>query len=273
MYFISYILLKKEALIKKFFSSICKSIYYGNYREGVIFLKLICIVGYQASGKTTLAVKLAQELTSRGYKVAVVKHAPQGIDMVDKDTYKYKKAAQAVVAISDNETALFLPGRHSLEDMLKYLQADYVIVEGFKREKNYPKILCLKEKSDLKKLSDGLEIAAVGKFSDLTVPVINDINKLCDLIEQKSFKLPNLNCGECGFDSCYELAKEIVKGKKSISDCTALLPNIEITINDTSLPLNQFAQEIIRNTIKGMLSVLKGYKHGDLKIEIPVEKN
>ncbi len=269
MYFISYILLKKEALIKKFLSSICKSIFYHQYREEVIFLKLIGIVGYQASGKTTLAVKLAQELTNRGYKVAVVKHAPQGIDIVDKDTYKYKKIAQGVVAISDKETAIFLPGKHPLEDILKYLQTDYVIVEGFKGEKNYPKILCLKEKSDLMKLSDGLEIAAVGNFSDLTVPVINDINKLCDLIEQKAFKLPNLNCGECCFDSCYELAKEIVKGKKTISDCKALLPDINIKINDTSLPLNQFAQGIIRNTINGMLSSLKGYRPGSIEIKVP----
>ena len=232
-------------------------------------MKLIGIVGYQGSGKTTLAVKLAQELTNRGYKVAVVKHAPQGIDMVDKDTYKYQKSAQSVAAISDNETALFLAGKHSLEDMLKYLQTDYVIVEGFKEEKTYPKILCLKEKSDIDKLANGLEIAAVGKFSDLTVPVINDINKLCDLIEQKAFKLPNLNCGECGFDSCYELAKEIVKDKKTISDCTALLPAIKIEIDQTLLPLNQFAQGIIKNTIKGMLSSLKGYRPGAIKINIP----
>jgi molybdopterin-guanine dinucleotide biosynthesis protein B len=235
----------------------------------VIFLKLIGVVGYKASGKTTLAAKLAQELTKRGNKVAVVKHALQGIDISDKDTDIYKKAAQTVAAISENESALFFPGKHSLEDMLKYLQADYVIVEGFKQEKTFPKILCLKEESDVKKLSDGLEIAVVANFSGLNIRVVKDIHKLCDLIEQKAFKLPNLNCGECGYSTCFELAKEIVKGKKTISDCKSLLPDIKIKINDTSLALNQFAQEIIRNTVKGMLSSLKGYTAGNIKIEIP----
>jgi molybdopterin-guanine dinucleotide biosynthesis protein B len=232
-------------------------------------LKLVGLVGFKASGKTTLAVKLAQELTNRGNKVAVVKHAPEGIDILDKDTDKHKKAAQTVAAISENESALFFPGKHSLENMLKYLQSDYVIVEGFKQEKTFPKILCLKEKSDMKKLSDRLEIAAVGNFSGLNIPVINDINKLCDLIEQKAFKLPDLDCGECGYSTCFELAKEIVEGKKTISDCKALLPDIKIKIDQTLLPLNPFAQEIIRNTIKGMLSSLKGYTAGNIKIEIP----
>jgi molybdopterin-guanine dinucleotide biosynthesis protein B len=199
----------------------------------------------------------------------VVKHAPKGIDILDKDTDIHKKAAQTVAAISENEAALFFPGKHSLENMLKYLQADYVIVEGFKQEKTFPKILCLKEESDINKLSNGLEIAAVGNFSGLNIPVVNDIHKLCDLIEQKAFKLPNLNCGECGYPTCFELAKEIVKGMKTISDCKALLPDINIKINDKSLALNQFAQEIIRNTIKGMLSSLKGYTAGNIKIEIP----
>lgn len=231
-------------------------------------MKAIGIIGYKGSGKTALAVQLAEELLSRGCKAAMVKHAPEGIDIADKDTEKYKKVVNNVMAISDTESALFLKGKHSLEEMMKYLQDDYVVVEGFKQEKTFPKILCIRERAEAEALSDGLEIAAVGEASGLAIPILNDIKMLCDIVEQKAFKLPNLDCAACGFATCYELAKEIVKGNKTISDCKALLPETKIEIDGTLLPLNPFANKIIRNTVLGMLSSLKGYKPGHIKIDI-----
>jgi len=231
-------------------------------------LKAIGIIGYKGSGKTTLVLELAQELLNRGYQAATIKHSPEGIDIAGKDTEKHKKVVRNVAAISTTESALFIQEKLSLEEMMKYLQTDYVIIEGFKHEKTFPKILCIKQKSDIEILSDGLEIAAVGQASDIAIPILNDIKMLCDLVEQKAFKLPNLDCGDCGFSTCYELAREIVKGDKTISDCKALLPEVKIKIDDRTLPLNAFASEIMKNTITGMLSSLKGYKAGQIKIEI-----
>lgn len=231
-------------------------------------MKAIGIIGYKGRGKTALVIKLAKELVNRAHRVATVKHSPEGIDISDKDTVKHKKVVSSVAAISDKESALFLLGKHSLEDMLKYIQADYIIVEGFKQEKTYPKILCAQDKEEIDDLADGLEIAAVGNVSDLHIPVIRDIKQLCDLVEQKAFKLPRLDCGACGFNTCYQLAREIVKGKKDISDCPALSPETKIRIDGELLALNPFTSELIRNTIAGLLSSLKGFKPGRLEIEI-----
>ena len=231
-------------------------------------MKVIGIIGYKGRGKTALLIELAQELASRAHRVATVKHSPDGIDISDKDTEKHKKVVSSVAAISDKESVLFLPGKHSLEDMLKYIQADYVIVEGFKQERTYPKILCVQDKEEIDNLADGLEVAAVGNVSHLAIPVISDIRKLCDLVEQKAFKLPKLDCGACGFTTCYQLAKEIVQGKKDISDCPALSPEIKIRIDEKLLALNPFTSELIRNTVAGLLSSLKGYKPRRVEIEI-----
>ena len=39
---------------------------------------IVSVIGNSKSGKTTLIEKLIQELKSRGYRVATIKHIPQG---------------------------------------------------------------------------------------------------------------------------------------------------------------------------------------------------
>lgn len=48
---------------------------------------------------------------------------------------------------------------------------------------------------------------------------------------------------------------------------------VEIYIDGKRIPLNPFVEEIIRKTIKGMLSALKGFQEGEIKIIIRTEKN
>ncbi|MBU0702234.1 MAG: hypothetical protein KKC18_00010 [Chloroflexi bacterium] len=38
----------------------------------------------------------------------------------------------------------------------------------------------------------------------------------------KGPKLPNLDCGDCGYERCYDLAREIVAGNRSVEDCVFL---------------------------------------------------
>ena len=117
-------------------------------------MKAVGIVGYKKSGKTHLIVRLSQELTGMGYKVAVIKHAPGHIDFPETDTAKFKEHVPFVSAISEEETEIILKGRKRIEDIITYFDCDIVLVEGFKGEKTFPKIVCLKEESDKEELFD-----------------------------------------------------------------------------------------------------------------------
>jgi len=87
-------------------------------------------------------------------------------------------------------------------------------------------------------------------------------------VEEKAFKLPNLNCGGCGYETCYEMAREIVKGNKSMEDCVSLQPATKVKIDGKLMPMNPFISELVESTVRGLLSPLKGFSKGRIEIKI-----
>jgi len=122
-------------------------------------VKGVAIVGYHKSGKTTLGVKLCKELASKGLRVGVVKHVSCELQFADADSSRYRAFASVVAAASAAEAEVIVKGEKSLEEMLRYCAGcDFVLVEGFKKERLFPKIVCLREKEEKKELVDGLEL-------------------------------------------------------------------------------------------------------------------
>lgn len=107
------------------------------------------ITGWKNSGKTTLVVRVVEELTRRGLTVSTVKHAHHSfdIDQAGTDSFKHRAAgAQEVALVSGTRWALMHELRDedepTLADILPRLSpCDIVIVEGFKRER-HQKIEC-----------------------------------------------------------------------------------------------------------------------------------
>ena len=236
-------------------------------------MRAVGIIGYRDSGKTTLAQALAQELRERGHKVAVVKHASHGLDMAGKDTARLGESTGQVAFISPTESGVLWKGAKELEEILPHLDADFVIIEGFKEERTFPKIVCLKGEPEDKSLFDGLAICAVGpapQGCEINVPLLgqDEIGRIADLVEEKAFKLTNLNCGACGHDTCYGMALEIVAGTKTIEDCVSLKPETQVRIDGKLLPLNPFTSKIVRNVLLALLSSLKGFSTGKIEITI-----
>jgi molybdopterin-guanine dinucleotide biosynthesis protein B len=236
-------------------------------------LRAVGIVGYKDSGKTTLTHALARELTRRGHEVAVIKHTSHHLDLSGKDTAMLGEAVGRVGFISPQESGVFWKKPLRLENMIPYLEADILLIEGFKAEKTFPKIVCLRGEPDDQDLFDGLAICAVGTASkgrELGVPLLSleEIGRIADLVEEKAFKLPNLDCGSCGLETCYEFAREIVEGTRDVEDCISLQPMTEVRIDGELMPMNPFISDIVRGTILGMLSPLKGFKKGKIEIRI-----
>ena len=250
-------------------------------------LQVVGIVGYKDSGKTTLTRKLARELIGRGHEVAVVKHLPHHVDLPEKDTMVLGEVVGQVGFVSPQWSGVFWKKQLSLEDIIPHMAADIVLVEGFKAAKTFPKVVCLRgepgdaDRDRWEDLFVGLAICAVGPadlverlhvppFDSLQVPFLDryEVSKVADLVEQKAFKLPNLNCGGCGHEQCYGLAREIVAGNRSVEDCVSLQPGTEVRIDGQPMPLNPFISRIVRDTILGMLSSLKGFRKGKIEIRM-----
>jgi molybdopterin-guanine dinucleotide biosynthesis protein MobB len=109
--------------------------------------KILGIVGWKNSGKTTLVEALVREMTGRGLRISTVKHAHHAfdIDVPGKDSYRHREAgAQEVIVTSGQRWALMHELRgspeSSLDDLLsKLAPCDLVLVEGFKYG-GHPKI-------------------------------------------------------------------------------------------------------------------------------------
>ncbi len=255
--------------------------------------RLVAVVGGKHSGKTTVVEHLTAELKRRGYRVGVIKEMVRipTLDTPATETDRYSSSgAEIVVAVPRNETVLFIKRRLSIDDVLPFLQGlDYVVLEGFEAEKTLPKIIAAKNTEEAASFSDGLAIAMSGliaesaaevtKASQLQIPIFksnSEAAKLADIVERKAFaKLPDLpHCGECGYESCYEMAKAIVKGDSEAKNCLLALREDDVTVevNGVRLPLKEFPRKIIKKMVEEMISSLSGIPEvKELKIELKKE--
>ncbi len=102
-------------------------------------IPVVSVVGKGDSGKTTLLEKLIRELSSRGLRVATVKHHVHDfdIDVPGKDSWRHAKAGATVTMISS-------PGKlgvvrtvdreRTLPELVEAAgDVDILLTEGFKR--------------------------------------------------------------------------------------------------------------------------------------------
>jgi molybdopterin-guanine dinucleotide biosynthesis protein B len=108
---------------------------------------VIGIAGWKKSGKTTLTVRLIEEFTRRGLKVASIKHAHHEFQVDDQqtDSARHRRAgAGEVVVVGGKRWAMIHELKDepepNLEEIFSWLSpSDLVIVEGYKTAR-IPKI-------------------------------------------------------------------------------------------------------------------------------------
>ncbi|MGC8860266.1 MAG: molybdopterin-guanine dinucleotide biosynthesis protein B [Thermoplasmata archaeon] len=213
--------------------------------------------GPSNSGKTETITRLVKHFSGKNYRIATIKHISGefSIDSEGKDTWKMgNSGAELVIASSDNETTfIFKKGmdpRKILQMINSFDDFDLILIEGFK---SVPWI---------KKVKFG-----EGESKENTVIDFNgDLGSLISYIERELEiekivkKLPNFNCGECGFKTCRDLAEKILNNERRLEDCRYYNPEavMHIEVNGREIYLSPFVQNIVKNTITGMLSSLKG---------------
>ena len=158
---------------------------------------VIGIAGWKKSGKTTLVTRLIAELTSRGIKVATVKHAHHAfqIDDAETDSARHRRAgASQVAVVSRDRWAVIreLEGapEPDLAEVISWLDpCDLVIVEGYKLS-SIPKIEARRSDAAGReplagKVPNVIAIAADHAVSDApglpTFP-LDDVGRIADFI-------------------------------------------------------------------------------------------
>jgi molybdopterin-guanine dinucleotide biosynthesis protein B len=215
-------------------------------------IPIVSIVGKSDSGKTTLIEKLVPEITRRGYRIATVKHDIHGfeVDREGKDSWRHKQAgAHTVVISSPNKVALIRDVERDLtleEIRDKLIQdVDIIISEGYKKDvqpkveifrmEMHQELLCTKEDNLIAIISDKtFDIEGVSCF------FLDDIKGVADFIEKRF------------------LASRKEKGEVSLK------------VDGKAIPLTPFVNDLVKKTIKGMLTALKGCKDSQ-QIEIKIE--
>jgi molybdopterin-guanine dinucleotide biosynthesis protein B len=159
-------------------------------------IPIIGIAGWKKSGKTTLTVRLVEEFTRRGLRVATVKHAHHEfqIDDGDTDSARHRRAGAAQVAVvSGKRWALMTELRGApepnFEEVIAALgPADLIVVEGYKTAP-IPKIEARRSESITKRPladEDPLVFAIAADHpvdSRLPVFALDDIGAIADLID------------------------------------------------------------------------------------------
>ena len=230
-------------------------------------MKIVSIVGKKNTGKTSLTVKVIEELTRRGYNVASVKHSHHSIEM-DKentDTWKHKQAgANLVVGVG---STTFFNARQEMDlnrilFLIKHFdEYDFVIIEGYKSY-NYPKIITSPD------VRDEYTIKEVDSFT-----IDEDgVKELADLIEQRGHDIVDtLFANNCGFNNGEAIAAEIRKGNLGVGDLDETLSYL--SIDGHVVGLNHFVSDYLKQSVMGVINTLnlRDYDVDDIgKIELVI---
>ncbi len=117
--------------------------------------KILQIVGYQNSGKTTLIEQLITQATMEGLRVGTIKHHGHGgIPSLEasKDSLRHEQAGASVTAVEGDGTLRMTIRQREwqLANILEIYEAlplDTILIEGFKNE-HYPKVVLLRTAQD-----------------------------------------------------------------------------------------------------------------------------
>ena len=230
---------------------------------------IVAVVGSSNSGKTTAVEVLINGLSEKGYKIASAKHIPDPeftIDTKGKDTWKHAMAgADTVLSVGQNEIAVIKKVDTTKFDLKQIVakvpdEIEIIILEGFKRlvgeDSSIPKLVTVNTVYDVRDAIDGYKniLAFIGVAPNnergIEIPFIDALKepeKLVNLVTQK--------------------VEVLVERKRQREE------RITIQVNEELLPLGDFVQDILRNTVLAMVSSLKGVKiKGEEKVSIFIKR-
>lgn len=159
---------------------------------------VVSVVGKGDSGKTTLLEKLIRELSSRGFRVATVKHHVHDydIDIPGKDSWRHARAGAVTTMVSSPDKFAFITSVEreftlaELAEKAADAGNDILLTEGYKREGVNRIEIARGARSEELISAPGELLALVTDIPELAcgdAPVfgLHDVTGLADLVEQR----------------------------------------------------------------------------------------
>ena len=224
-------------------------------------MKIVSIVGKKNTGKTSLTVKVIEELTKRGYNVASIKHSHHTMEMdrENTDTWKHKNAGSNVVVGIGSTTFFNVRKEMDLNRLLFLIKhmdnVDFVVIEGFKRY-NYPKIATSPD------VVDEYTIKQVDSF---TIDY-KGLTELVDLIEERSHDIVDtLFANNCGYNDGEAIACDIRNGNITVDNLDGV--HSYLSIDGKVVGLNRFVSDYLKQSVLGVINTLnlKDYNVEDIQ--------
>ncbi|TYB31374.1 MAG: hypothetical protein FXF47_04330 [Candidatus Mcinerneyibacterium aminivorans] len=235
-------------------------------------MKVFQVIGYKKTGKTHLIKNILSSLAVNN-KIVVLKNT-HNKNIQNKKTDSeilYNKAAEEVILQTPEDSYIKRPNKPLIKLLKEYKENnyDYFIIEGLKNI-NLPRIICNAENKQLEKNFYRNVVAVCNLIKNnkktFTFDKKDNFNEVLNNIK----KLPDfpvgLNCKKCG-KSCINYYNDKFNNK-NIKCVMQNSNNLEIKINNKKLPLAPFVENLVKNTIIGLIKNLKGYESGKIEIEI-----
>lgn len=224
-------------------------------------MKIVSIVGKKNTGKTSLTVKVIEELTKRGYNVASIKHSHHTMEMdrENTDTWKHKNAGSNVVVGIGSTTFFNVRKEMDLNRLLFLIKhmdnVDFVVIEGFKRY-NYPKIATS---------PDVVDEYTIKQVDSITIDY-EGLTELVDLIEERSHDIVDtLFANNCGYNDGEAIACDIRNGNITVDNLDGV--HSYLSIDGKVVGLNRFVSDYLKQSVLGVINTLnlKDYNVEDIQ--------
>ena len=200
-------------------------------------IPIVSFIGWQDSGKTTIAQQVVAILKEKGLRVAVIKsthHTSITFDREDSDTRTYCNANADTVTLMapDQMVTISHNPEMKLTDIVHrfFYDVDIVIGEGFKNERHIAKIEVTRGDSEL--LKDQVN-GVVGTVTDRPIS------------EDNVFRL----------DQIKELTDFIVQ--QYLEDANQPEAEAVLFVNGKKVPMKGFVQDALAGTVHGFIKSLK----------------
>lgn len=221
----------------------------------------ISIVGSDRESRLKLLSEICEGLAKEGYNVISITRE----ESIEREREDHGKILS--VSMTDCSTFIKAGFKLSINDIKSLIPGKWrlIIVEGLKTSN------CILAASSID------DVEKYGAYSMAIVPFTNkikdhvmlretkivDVDGAIKIISDKVLRdilnmLAQEDCGECGYNSCRELAEAIAKGEETPFKCIKNRTPVKVKVNGDIIQLNPFTTKMFTEVIRGLLSILKG---------------